>query len=200
MRKIAMFPRGARRSCRGWDFAAERSDAKSHGPRLAGGVRHPPPITTRAEIRVAISCVVFCVVQATHDPAIMCSGDLLQPRGSKRDSSLQEPAPGGTESTPASVRRRWECPDQRQAARPLQTNSRHVLRRLTGRRGCDDSGRERREGRTGREGRHVCRARQPQGVGLRLGKEHVNHILEKADTINGTQTVAIVLKKQFPRL
>ena len=44
MRKIAMFPRGdGDSSCRGWDFAAERSDVKSHEPKMANGVRHPPP-------------------------------------------------------------------------------------------------------------------------------------------------------------
>ena len=44
MRKIAMFPRGdGDGSCRRWDFAAERSDVKSHEPKMANGVRHPPP-------------------------------------------------------------------------------------------------------------------------------------------------------------
>ena len=45
MRKFAMFPRGdGDSSCRGWDFAAERSDVKSHEPKMANGVRHPPPL------------------------------------------------------------------------------------------------------------------------------------------------------------
>ena len=45
MRKIAMFPRGdVDSSCRRWDFAAERSDVKSHEPKMANGVRHPPPL------------------------------------------------------------------------------------------------------------------------------------------------------------
>ncbi len=43
-RMIAMFRRRTGRGGRGWDFAAERSDVKSHSPRLAGGDRRPLPI------------------------------------------------------------------------------------------------------------------------------------------------------------
>ena len=55
-------------------LAMQGTSVKSHGPKLAGEVRYPPSITTRAEIRVAISCVFLVYLKLLR---ISCAIHLL---------------------------------------------------------------------------------------------------------------------------
>ena len=104
MRKIAMFPRGdGDSSCRGWDFAAERSDVKSYERKMANGVRHPPPERADAfgERRVRRAR------RGGAEASPLRSAEALRPGRNHRGSAEGDGAPHPYGSSTEILKNRW---------------------------------------------------------------------------------------------